>query len=41
MQIKAAGNVDEEAAKDDLFEDAVRVVLETKRGSVSVCCSVG
>ena len=36
MQIKAAGNVDEEAAKDDLFDDAVRVVLETKRGSVSL-----
>jgi S-DNA-T family DNA segregation ATPase FtsK/SpoIIIE len=36
VQIKAAGNVDEEAAKDDLFEDAVKVVLETKRGSVSL-----
>jgi S-DNA-T family DNA segregation ATPase FtsK/SpoIIIE len=36
VQIKSAGNVDEEAAKDDLFEDAVRVVLETKRGSVSL-----
>ena len=36
VQIKAAGNVDEEAAKDDLFDDAVRVVLETKRGSVSL-----
>jgi S-DNA-T family DNA segregation ATPase FtsK/SpoIIIE len=36
VQIKAAGNVDEEAAKDELFEDAVRVVLETKRGSVSL-----
>ena len=36
VQIKAAGNIDEEAAKDDLFEDAVRVVLETKRGSVSL-----
>ena len=35
VQIKAAGNVDEEAAKDELFDDAVRVVLETKRGSVS------
>ena len=31
-----AGTVDEEAAKDDLFDDAVRVVLETKRGSVSL-----
>jgi S-DNA-T family DNA segregation ATPase FtsK/SpoIIIE len=36
VQIKATGNVDEEAAKDDLFDDAVRVVLETKRGSVSL-----
>jgi S-DNA-T family DNA segregation ATPase FtsK/SpoIIIE len=36
VQIKAAGNVDEEAAKDDLFDEAVRVVLETKRGSVSL-----
>ncbi|HYO08854.1 MAG TPA: DNA translocase FtsK [Tepidisphaeraceae bacterium] len=36
VQIKASGTVDEEAAKDDLFDDAVRVVLETKRGSVSL-----
>jgi DNA segregation ATPase FtsK/SpoIIIE-like protein len=36
VQIRAAGNVDEEAAKDDLFDSAVRVVLETKRGSVSL-----
>src|SRR5947209_9475039 len=36
VQIKAAGTVDEDAAKDDLFDDAVRVVLETKRGSVSL-----
>jgi len=36
VQIKPAGTVDEEAAKDDLFDDAVRVVLETKRGSVSL-----
>jgi S-DNA-T family DNA segregation ATPase FtsK/SpoIIIE len=36
VQIKSAGNVDEEAAKDELFEDAVKVVLETKRGSVSL-----
>jgi S-DNA-T family DNA segregation ATPase FtsK/SpoIIIE len=36
VQIKTAGTVDDEAAKDDLFEDAVRVVLETKRGSVSL-----
>jgi S-DNA-T family DNA segregation ATPase FtsK/SpoIIIE len=36
VQIKASGTVDEEAAKDELFDDAVRVVLETKRGSVSL-----
>lgn len=36
VQIKATGNVDEEAAKDELFDAAVRVVLETKRGSVSL-----
>ncbi len=38
IQIKAtaAGGVDDEAAKDPLFDDAVRVVLETKRGSVSL-----
>ena len=36
VQIKAPGTVDEDAAKDELFEDAVRVVLETKRGSVSL-----
>jgi S-DNA-T family DNA segregation ATPase FtsK/SpoIIIE len=36
MQIKATGAVDGEAAKDELFDDAVRVVLETKRGSVSL-----
>ncbi|MDB5289919.1 MAG: spoIIIE, partial [Phycisphaerales bacterium] len=36
VQIKAAGSVDEEAAKDELFDQAVRVVLETKRGSVSL-----
>jgi S-DNA-T family DNA segregation ATPase FtsK/SpoIIIE len=36
VQIKASANVDEEAAKDELFDDAVRVVLETKRGSVSL-----
>jgi S-DNA-T family DNA segregation ATPase FtsK/SpoIIIE len=36
VQIKATGNIDEEAAKDDLFDAAVRVVLETKRGSVSL-----
>jgi S-DNA-T family DNA segregation ATPase FtsK/SpoIIIE len=36
VQIKATTSVDAEAAKDDLFDDAVRVVLETKRGSVSL-----
>ena len=36
VQIKSIGGVDDEAAKDDLFDDAVRVVLETKRGSVSL-----
>src|SRR5207237_9127715 len=36
VQIKATGNVDEEAAKDELFEDAVKCVIETKRGSVSL-----
>ena len=30
------GEIDGEAAKDELFDDAVRVVLETKRGSVSL-----
>jgi S-DNA-T family DNA segregation ATPase FtsK/SpoIIIE len=36
VQIKTTGAVDDEAAKDPLFDDAVRVVLETKRGSVSL-----
>jgi S-DNA-T family DNA segregation ATPase FtsK/SpoIIIE len=36
VQIKGIGTVDEEAAKDELFDQAVRVVLETKRGSVSL-----
>jgi S-DNA-T family DNA segregation ATPase FtsK/SpoIIIE len=36
VQIKSGGTIDEEAAKDDLFDAAVRVVLETKRGSVSL-----
>src|SRR5688500_17928516 len=30
VQIKATGTVDEDAAKDELFDDAVRVVLETE-----------
>jgi len=36
VQIKVTGTIDEEAAKDPLFDDAVKVVLETKRGSVSL-----
>ncbi|MCS7033449.1 MAG: DNA translocase FtsK, partial [Phycisphaerae bacterium] len=37
VQLKAGlGNVDEEATKDELFEQAVRIVLETRRGSVSL-----
>jgi S-DNA-T family DNA segregation ATPase FtsK/SpoIIIE len=36
VQIKSVGSVDDDAAKDELFDDAVRVVLETKRGSVSL-----
>src|SRR5690606_38269558 len=37
VQIRTGGgDVDEEAAKDPLFEEAVRVVLLTKRGSVSL-----
>jgi DNA segregation ATPase FtsK/SpoIIIE, S-DNA-T family len=36
VQIRAPGSVDEDAAKDELFDPAVRVVLETKRGSVSL-----
>ncbi len=36
VQIKAGTTVDEEATKDELFDAAVRVVLETKRGSVSL-----
>jgi S-DNA-T family DNA segregation ATPase FtsK/SpoIIIE len=37
VQIRGATtSVDEEAAKDELFDAAVRVVLETKRGSVSL-----
>ena len=38
VQLKGADarDVDDEAATDPLFEDAVGVVLETKRGSVSL-----
>ena len=37
VQLRSAtANVDEEAEKDPLFEDAVRCVLDTKRGSVSL-----
>src|SRR5204862_3119375 len=35
VQIKAKMNL-EEMEKDELFDDAVRIVLETKRGSVSL-----
>jgi S-DNA-T family DNA segregation ATPase FtsK/SpoIIIE len=36
VQIKASVNANGEIEKDELFDDAVRVVLETKRGSVSL-----
>jgi S-DNA-T family DNA segregation ATPase FtsK/SpoIIIE len=36
VQIKAVISADGEMEKDELFDDAVRVVLETKRGSVSL-----
>ncbi len=36
VQIKAMGSGATDMEKDELFEDAVRVVLETKRGSVSL-----
>ena len=36
VQIKPAVNADGTMEKDELFDDAVRVVLETKRGSVSL-----
>ncbi len=36
VQIKPAINADGTMEKDELFDDAVRVVLETKRGSVSL-----
>ncbi len=36
VQIKAAVTADGEMEKDELFDDAVRIVLETKRGSVSL-----
>jgi len=36
VQIKATMNASGEIEKDDLYNDAVRVVLETKRGSVSL-----
>jgi DNA segregation ATPase FtsK/SpoIIIE, S-DNA-T family len=36
VQIKASLGEGGEMEKDDLFDDAVRVVLETKRGSVSL-----
>jgi S-DNA-T family DNA segregation ATPase FtsK/SpoIIIE len=36
VQIRGAINLNDEMEKDDLFDDAVRVVLETRRGSVSL-----
>jgi S-DNA-T family DNA segregation ATPase FtsK/SpoIIIE len=36
VEIRGGATVDDEAAKDELFDAAVRVVLETKRGSVSL-----
>jgi S-DNA-T family DNA segregation ATPase FtsK/SpoIIIE len=36
VQIKAKASLDGEMEQDELFDDAVRVVLETKRGSVSL-----
>jgi len=36
VQIKATLNASGEIEKDELYNDAVRVVLETKRGSVSL-----
>ena len=36
VQIKGNVTMDGEMEKDELFDDAVRVVLETKRGSVSL-----
>ncbi len=36
VQIKGAITADGEMEKDELFDDAVRAVLETKRGSVSM-----
>jgi S-DNA-T family DNA segregation ATPase FtsK/SpoIIIE len=36
VQIKATVSADGEMEKDELFDDAVRIVLETKRGSVSL-----
>ena len=36
VQIKSALNADGSMEKDELFDDAVRIVLETKRGSVSL-----
>lgn len=36
VQLKAAGNGEVSGERDELFDDAVRIVLETKRGSVSL-----
>lgn len=36
VQIKSKINLDGDMEQDDLFDDAVRIILETKRGSVSL-----
>src|SRR5690606_21322458 len=36
VQIKSPGSLDADEERDPLFDDAVRVVLETQRGSVSL-----
>ena len=36
VQIKSVAGADGEVERDELFDDAVRVVLETRRGSVSL-----
>ena len=36
VQLKSVTNADGEMEKDDMFDDAVRVVLESQRGSVSL-----
>ena len=36
VQIKSKINLDADGEQDEMFEDAVKVILETKRGSVSL-----